>query len=66
MRQTSKPMRCSEMVEMMLARGWWKTKGQTPAATLYAAILRERQTKGKDARFRKVKPGRFALNAKSS
>ena len=46
----------------MAAKGYWKSPGgKTPAATLYSAILRECQKKGKDARFKKVDRGRFAL-----
>jgi len=55
------PLNCKEMVERMLAKGYWKTKGKTPAATLYSAIFREISTKGKDARFRKAGKGKFAL-----
>jgi len=36
--------------------------GQTPAATLYSAILREIKTKGKDARFKKSDRGLFVIN----
>ena len=35
--------------------------GKTPAATLYSAILREIQTKGKEARFKKSDRGLFTL-----
>ena len=55
------PLGCKEMVERMLAKGLWKTSGKTPAATIYAAIIREIAKKGKDARFRKVDRGRFEL-----
>ena len=55
------PLSCKELVERMLAKGYWATKGKTPAATLYSAILREIQTKKKEARFVKVERGRFAL-----
>lgn len=58
------PMRCKDMVETMLAKGMWKTDGKTPAATIYAAILREIQTKGGEARFKKTDRGMFAINAK--
>jgi len=47
----------------MLAKGLWKTSGKTPAATLYAAIIREIAAKGKEARFRKVGRGQFELSA---
>ena len=55
------PLGCKEMVERMLTKGLWKTSGKTPAATIYAAIIREIAKKGKDARFRKVDRGRFEL-----
>ena len=42
-----------------LATGLWKTEGKTPAATLASAVLREMKTKGDQARFRKVGPGKF-------
>ncbi len=50
-----------EMVEKALAKGYWKTSGKTPAATIYAGILREMGSKGNAARFRKTGPGKFAL-----
>ena len=57
------PMDCKAIVEKVLAKGLWQTKGKTPAATLYAAIIREIATKGKDARFRKTDRGLFELTA---
>jgi hypothetical protein len=58
---TSKqPMNCQAMVEAMVAQGLWTSPGgKTPHATLYAAILREINAKGNDARFRKVDRGQF-------
>jgi len=58
--KAKKPMGCKAIVEKVLASGRWQTKGKTPAATLYSAILREIQKKGKKARFRKVERGTFA------
>jgi len=58
-----RPMNTNEMVEKMPADGLWKTGGRTPAATIYAAILREVQAKGKDARFRKTERGQFEATA---
>jgi len=55
------PLDTKEMVARMLAKGLWKTNGKTPAATIYAAIIREIAAKGKDARFRKVERGKFEL-----
>jgi len=55
------PLNCKEMVERMLAKGLWQTNGKTPAATIYAAIIREIAGKGADSRFRKVERGKFEL-----
>jgi len=63
LRETKQPMDCKSIVEKVLAKGLWKTKGKTPAATLYAAAIREIATKGKDARFHKVDRGQFELAA---
>ncbi|MBX3392739.1 MAG: winged helix-turn-helix domain-containing protein [Phycisphaeraceae bacterium] len=57
---TSKPMRTTEMIEQMEAKGLWKSPGgKTPEATLYAAIIREIAAKGADARFKKHDKGLF-------
>ena len=54
-------MKCFVIMDCMLAKGLWQTKGKTPAASLYAAIIREIAKKGEAARFRKVSAGKFAL-----
>jgi hypothetical protein len=55
-------MTTKAMIEAMAAKGYWSSpNGQTPAATLYSAILREINTKGKDARFKKADRGLFAV-----
>ena len=59
--EAGEPMGTKDMVERMLAKGLWKTGGKTPAATIYAAIIREIAKKGKEARFRKVARGKFEL-----
>jgi hypothetical protein len=40
---------------------WSSPGGATPGATLYASILRDINTKGTDARFKKTDRGQFAL-----
>jgi hypothetical protein len=53
-------MSCQELIGAMAGKGYWSSpNGKTPAATLYAAILREVATKGPVARFRKTAPGHF-------
>jgi hypothetical protein len=60
--ETGQSMSCPELITAMAANGYWHSpKGRTPAATLYAALLRELQTKGDQARFRKTGRGKFAL-----
>lgn len=56
------PMRCKDIVNLAVkCQLWTPRKGKTPAATLYAAILREITTKGTDSRLVKTERGRFAL-----
>ena len=60
--ETNEPMTASEMIEAMAAKKYWTSPGgKTPANTLYAAILREQQLKGNEARFVKTERGKFAL-----
>ncbi|MBT3202457.1 MAG: hypothetical protein HN350_21365 [Phycisphaerales bacterium] len=55
------PLTCGEMVERMLAKGYWSSNGKTPAATIYAAMTREIAAKGSASRFVKVERGKFTL-----
>ena len=50
-----------EIVEQMLAKGYWTTGGKTPAGTIYAAMLREAATKGSASRFAKVDRGQWSV-----
>jgi len=59
-------MDCKAIVQKVLASGRWQTKGKTPAATLYSAIIREVAKKGKDARFKKVGRGKFIHTGKGA
>ena len=59
--EAGQPMNCQEMIDAMADKGLWKSPGgKTPQATLYSAILREINTKGKEARFKKTERGKFA------
>ena len=60
--ENGQPMNCKEMIEAMAAKKYWTSPGgKTPAATLYSAILREINAKGKEARFKKTERGHFTL-----
>ena len=56
------PMNAKAMVEAMLAKGLWTTKGATPQATIYAAVIREIAAKGDKSRFKKTDRGMFTAN----
>ena len=59
--EAGEPLDCKNMVNLMLGKGYWKTDGKTPSATIYSAIIREIKEKGADARFRKTQRGKFEL-----
>jgi hypothetical protein len=61
--EAKEPMNCQELIKAMGDKGYWTSPGgQTPAATLYSAIKREIDKKGKDARFKKTEQGKFTVN----
>ena len=56
--RTGKRMTCPELITAMAEQGLWTSpKGKRPQATLYAALLREIDDKGTEARFEKVGAG---------
>ena len=61
--ESKEPLTAKQMIEQMAAKGYWTSPGgKTPHATLYAAIIREIQTKGNESRFAKADRGQFTLN----
>ena len=61
--EAKEPMTTKAMIETMATKKLWASPGgKTPAATLYSAILREINTKGKEARFKKADRGLFGVN----
>ena len=59
--EADEPLGCQEIVKRMLDQGLWSTNGKTPAATIYAAVIREIAKKGDASRFRKTDRGKFTL-----
>jgi hypothetical protein len=59
--EAGEPLDAKTMVERMLEKGLWATSGKTPAATIYAAIIREIAKKGDASRFRKTDRGKFTV-----
>jgi HB1, ASXL, restriction endonuclease HTH domain len=65
LQEEGKALNCQEMIDVMGAKGYWKSPGgQTPASTLYSAILRETKVKGAEARFKKTERGKFQLKGR--
>lgn len=61
--ESKEPLNAKQMIEVMEQKKYWSSPvGKTPHATLYSAILREMNTKGKDARFKKTERGKFTTN----
>jgi HB1, ASXL, restriction endonuclease HTH domain len=60
--ETGQSLSCKDLITAMAVKGYWRSpKGRTPASTLYAALLRELQMKGEQARFCKTGRGQFSL-----
>jgi hypothetical protein len=63
--ETGQAMSCPQLIEAMATKGYWSSPGgQTPAATLYSAILREIGKRQAEARFVKTERGQFILRGK--
>ena len=60
LKEAGEPLDIKTITERAIAKGW-KTNGKTPAATIYAAIIREIGAKGDKARFVKTDKGMFTL-----
>jgi len=60
--ESKKPLNAKEIMKAAFAKGYWKSEGATPHATIYSAVIREIAAKGKDARFKKAGRGKFKAN----
>jgi hypothetical protein len=59
-------MNSKELIDQMAAKGYWTSPGgQTPHATLHAAISREIKVKEADSRFAKAGPGKYTARGKA-
>jgi len=61
MRESNGPMHYSEIAQQALARGYYKTNGATPAATVAAQLTSSIKFEGDKSPFIKVGRGMFAL-----
>jgi hypothetical protein len=61
--RAGRPLRVTDVMAQIQAKGLWATKGATPKATIYAAMIREIAAKGKASRFKKTDRGTFTAKA---
>ncbi|MEE9466514.1 MAG: HTH domain-containing protein [Candidatus Neomarinimicrobiota bacterium] len=59
--ESGKPLYYREIAKRALAKGWLKTKGKTPIATVGAQLAVDIKTKGSSSKFKRVAPGIFGL-----
>ncbi len=59
--EAGEPMNVKAVVEAAMAKGYWTSKGATPWATVYSAVIREIVAKKETSRFRKTAKGMFEL-----
>src|SRR5690606_31962025 len=63
--EAGEPLVSKEIARRVIAAGW-QTKGKTPYATLYSAMLREIANRGADSRFAKTGRGEFEATGKGA
>ena len=64
LKEAGKPLRSKEITKIALKRGWLKTAGKTPEATMNAQLIVDINSKGELSKFKKGGPSIFALNDK--
>lgn len=62
LKETDKPFHSKEITKIALERGWLKTAGKTPEATMNAQLVVDINTKKDKSRFIKTAPSTFGLN----
>jgi len=62
LKEAGKPLHSKEITKIALERGWLKTAGKTPEATMNAQLIVDINNKKDKSRFIKVGPSIFSLN----
>jgi hypothetical protein len=62
LRETGRPLHSKEITKIALERGWLKTVGKTPEATMNAQLVVDINSKKEKSRFIKTAPSTFGLN----
>jgi len=62
LREAKRPLHSKEITQIALKRGWLKTAGKTPEATMNANLLVDINSKKEKSRFIKTGPSTYSLN----
>lgn len=62
LKEAGKPLHSKEITKIALERGWLKTAGKTPEATMNAQLVVDINSKKDKSRFIKTAPSTFGLN----
>lgn len=62
LKEAKKPLHSDEIVKIAISRGWLKTAGKTPEATMNSALIVDVNKNGERSLFKKVSPSTFDLN----
>ncbi|HNR81849.1 MAG TPA: HTH domain-containing protein [Candidatus Pacearchaeota archaeon] len=62
LKEAGKPLHSKEITKIALSRGWLKTAGKTPEATMNAQLVVDINAKKEKSRFIKTAPSTFGLN----
>lgn len=62
LKEAGKPLHSDEITQIALEKGWLKTAGKTPKATMNAQLVVDINKKGSQSLFAKAGPSTFTLN----
>lgn len=62
LKEAGTPLHSEEITKIALERGWLKTAGKTPEATMNAQLVVDTNKNGEKSLFRKTAPSTFSLN----
>lgn len=62
LKEKAKPLHGKEITKIAIGRGWLKTAGKTPEATMIAQLIVDINLKKEKSRFIKTAPSTFGLN----
>jgi len=62
LQEVGKPLHSNEITKIAISKGWLKTAGKTPEATMNAQLVVDINKNGEQSRFIKTGPSTFSIN----